>query len=132
METRIVEVTNGPQNWGKFMVARFTREEWAHRSVVADVAVVEYCGWSPRHLWVLDLQTGEGACFAPWGVAGADLNGKHKVWVCPLFEPFLNWLYARTQAGLPFETLPAHVDIPDAPFNMSGYRREGRDLDARG
>jgi len=30
-----IEVTNGPQNWGKFMVARFD-EEWKRKSVVVE------------------------------------------------------------------------------------------------
>lgn len=48
---------------------------------------------------------------------------KHRVWVCPLYEPFLNWLYAQDLADL--DKLPDLVDIPDAEFQMHGYRRPG-------
>lgn len=127
MDTRFVEVTNGPNNWGKFAVCQFTVEEWQSRSAIDPKrSLLAGRGWTPEHMLVLDLQTGEGAIFAPWGLASADLNQKHKIWVCPLFEPFLNWLYLRYRAGGMFETLPVHVDIPDAPFAMHGYRREGK------
>ena len=71
---------------------------------------------------MLDLQTCEGAAFSPGGLVSADLN-KHRVWVCPLYEPFLNWLYKQDTTDL--SALPAHVDLPDAEFQMSGYRRPG-------
>lgn len=129
MITTFVEVTNGERNWGKFMVGRFDGADWLYKS---KVDVHEGCcadggsllagrGWSPRHLFVMDLQTGEGAMFSPGGSAKADLN-KHKIWVCPLFEPFLEWLY---QQNLSLHDLPAHVDLPDAPFAWQGYRRAG-------
>lgn len=132
METRFVEVTNGPNNWGKFAVCRFTAEEWQYRSVIdANRPLLAGRGWTPNHLLIVDIQTGEGAMFAPWGYASYDLNDKHKIWVCPLFEPFLNWLYVRYKAGGTFETLPVHVDLPDAPFDFRGYRREGAVVAAR-
>lgn len=48
-----------------------------------------------------------------------------------MYEPFLTWLYeqARKHAKcLPpelLDMLPAHVDLADAPFAWSGYRRPG-------
>jgi hypothetical protein len=127
MITKIVEATNGPRNWGKFLIGRFD-SEWARRCAVPDIEPVPLlaaCGWSVQHVLVLDLQTGEGALFAPHGVANADLNQKHQIWVCPLFEPFLTWLYAFTRGRASwFEDLPEHVDLPDAPFAMFGHRRE--------
>lgn len=126
MITRFIEATNGPQNWGKFMVGRFTDEEWQRRSVVSNYyqsgwpTLLSAVGWSKPHVLVLDLQTGEGAIVCPGGSAPADLN-KHQIWVCPLFEPFLTWLYKQDLLDL--EKLPAHVDLPDAPFAMQGYRR---------
>src|SRR4030095_16020542 len=127
MDTRFVEVTNGTNNWGKFAVCRFTAEEWRYRSAIdPEHPLISGRGWTPAHVLVLDLQTGEGAVFAPWGLAAGALNEKHKSWVWPLFEPFLNWLYARHQAGGTFETLPVHVDLPNAPFAMRGSRREGK------
>lgn len=76
-------------------------------------------------MWVLDLQTGEGAFFRPGGYAAADLE-KHRVWVCPLFEPFLEWLYRQDLTDL--GQLPRLVELPDAEFAMRGYRRAGPDV----
>src|SRR5262245_60038740 len=99
METKFIEATNGPNNWGKFMLGRFTLDEWRIRSVIAgDVesrGLLGGRGWTSNHVLVLDLQTGEGAMFRPPGSVTADLNDKHQIWVCPLFEPFLEWLYKQ-------------------------------------
>jgi hypothetical protein len=75
-----------------------------------------------EYIFVLDLQTGEGAMFRHGGFARADLN-KHKIWVCPLFEPFLEWLYEQDVDVL--SCLPDTVDLPNAPFELRGYRRAG-------
>src|SRR5437016_7196347 len=126
MESRFIEVTNGPRNWGKFLVMRFTHEEWEAKSQVADpsglgvsVSLLRAIGWNPHQLWVLDLQTCEGAAFSPGGLASADLQ-KHKVWACPMFQPMLEWLYQQDVSDL--SELPSLVDLPDAPFAFSGYR----------
>lgn len=121
MKTRFIEVTNGhAANWGKFLVGVFDERELAHRSVIDHRPLVWGRGWGPGHVFVLDLQTGEGATFKMGGIASADLE-KHRVWVCPLFEPFLAWLYVQPDPL----AIPAHVDLPDAPFAFSGYRRPG-------
>jgi hypothetical protein len=122
MRTKFIEATNGPRNWGKFMLARFTIEEWARRSAIHGGYLIAATGWTPDHLLVVDLETGEGALFRHGGHAKADLE-KHRIWVCPLFEPFLTWLYAQDVSDL--DALPAHVDLPDAEFQFSGYRRSG-------
>lgn len=131
MQTKFIEVTNEldgqPFNWGKFMVARFTDEEWARRSqepVAGTVnrPLLDLIGWSRRHVIVFDLQTCEGVAVRPGGWPKADLD-KHKIWVCPLFEPFLEWLYKQDLSNL--LTLPDHVHLPDAPSDMKGYRRPG-------
>jgi hypothetical protein len=129
MDTRFIEAAHCKEggNWGKFLVGRFTEEEWARRSVVeahcgGDRSLLRGRGWSPNSIVVFDLQTGEGALFRPGGYAPADLN-KHRVWVCPLFEPFLTWLYQQDLSDL--SSLPDYVELPDAPFSMAGYRREG-------
>lgn len=150
MQTHVIEATNGI-NWGKFLLGRMD-EEWKLRSGLFDVArestddvlgegaydevagpsyarpgtapLLRQLGWSPNHLWVLDLQTGEGAYFRPGGKASYDLN-KHRIWVCPLFEPFLEWLYGQDLREL--HALPTTVELADAPFAMHGYRRDGPD-----
>src|SRR5436190_24376660 len=102
MITKIVEATNGPNNWGKFLVGRLD-EEWNHRSAV-DVRedampvappLLYTIGFRHDAVLVLDLQTREGAMFTPVGVAKADL-AKHRIWVCPLFEQLLEWYYQLT------------------------------------
>lgn len=131
MHTKIIEVTNGPQNHGKILVGRFD-EEWqraclvdAEDGGVSPAALLRRCGWSSEHALVFDLQTGEGALFRLGGYAHADLQ-KTRIWVCPLFEPFLTWLYTQRIAQSDwFATLPERVDLPDAPFAMQGYRRPG-------
>jgi hypothetical protein len=117
-------------NHGKFMLGRFDEEEWAQVSRI-DTRMLGFrpppllsgsCGWTPDHLLVMDLQTGEGAIFRPGGMAVADLE-KHRVWVCPMFEPFLEWLYRQDLGDL--DGLPYLVELPDAPAAMAGYRRPG-------
>jgi hypothetical protein len=126
METVFIEATQGPggPNWGKFAVCRFTPGEAARPSAVDEGPLLARCGWwQPRgRLWVLDLQTGEGAFFQPGGHAHADLE-KHAIWVCPLFEPFLEWLYGQDLSDL--AGLPARVELPAAGFAFHGHRRPG-------
>ncbi|WP_018349743.1 hypothetical protein [Longispora albida] len=83
-------------------------------------------GWGPEHTWVLDLQTSEGALFLLGGLAAADLN-KTRIWVCPLFEPMLTWLYAqyRLHPDTWWERLPARIDLDGVPLQLRGYRRPG-------
>lgn len=126
METKIIEATQHLThgfNWGKFCVGRFTGE-WSHRSPVSrsSQSLLRERGWGDGRIWVMDLETCEAAAFAPGGSAHADLE-KHRVWVCPMFEPFLKWLYAQDLTDL--QALPDVVELPDAPPAMSGYRRPG-------
>lgn len=124
MKTKIIEATNGPYNWGKFMLGRFD-EEWSRISSIAPsdrYPLLRAVGLDDKHLLVLDLQTSEGAIFRPGGLAAADLE-KHRIWVCPLFEPFLAWLYEQDLSDL--NQLPDHIDLPDAPFMWRGHRRPG-------
>ena len=132
MRTKIIEAVQSkaePGNWGKFLVGEFD-EEWAHASQVDPdrVPLLRACGWWGRdRLWVLDLQTGEGAYFTPGGSAKADLD-KHAVWVCPLYQPFLEWLYERHRENgghLSLDDLPDVVELPNAEFALQGYRRPG-------
>jgi hypothetical protein len=124
--TKFIEVTNEvngrPFNWGKFMVARFTPDEWSRGAVEGhpEFALLDQIGWSHKHVIVFDLQTCEGAAFYPGGWPKADVE-KHKIWICPLFEPFLTWLYQQDLSDL--NALPSSVVLADAPASLSGYRR---------
>jgi hypothetical protein len=128
VKLKFIEITNGPANWGKFAVATFTPEEWQQRAVIDGHSIIAGRGWTDRHVWVLDLQTGEGAMFRPGGSAKHDLD-KHAIWVCPMYQPMLEWLYSRVgdakDVAAAIAALPDHVDLPDAPFALSGYRRPG-------
>lgn len=122
-----IEATDGTEfNWGKFLVARFTPEEYAHPAAI-DVGkrLLPSIGHGPNDILVVDLQTCEGAIFTPGGLASSDLN-KHKVWVCPMFEPFLEWLYRQDLTDL--GKLPAMVNLGDVPTSMQGFRRGGTGL----
>lgn len=149
MKTKVIEATNG-FNWGKFMLGRFDPAEWRLRSGLYEAArqatdtvmgdgtyddinaghpdpgvrtpLLQQLGWGPDHLWVLDLQTGEGGCYLPGGSAKADLE-KHRIWVCPMYEPFLHWLYQQDLSDI--DALPICVELPDAPSAVYGYRRPG-------
>ncbi len=129
MITKIIEACqnkNAAANWGKFMVMLPDETEWSRRSEIdtkSPLPLLHQIGWDRRHIWVLDLQTGEGACFPHGGRAKNDLD-KHRIWVCPLFEPFLAWLYRQPLSEL--ASLPALVELPDAEFALYGYRREGK------
>ena len=124
MKTMFIEATNGPQNWGKFMLARLEPHEMDRPSQVSGGSpLLRQIGFNPRALFVFDLQTGEGAVFHPGGSAAADLD-KHRIWVCPLFEPFLAWLYTQDLSDIGL--LPRLIDL-DAPFAFRGYRRGGGD-----
>ena len=125
MRTHFIEASNGPQNYGKFMLQQFTVEENTMRSQLPGwehQTLRNACGWSSTSIWVLDLQTGEGARFEGHGVARYDLS-QHKIWVCPLFEPFLTWLYDQDLQDI--TKLPRHIDLPEAPAAFRGYRRPG-------
>lgn len=132
MRTQFIEATNG-FNWGKFMVAEFDHDEWSRRERVLDPdepdvgarSLLVGRGWGRDHRLIVDLQTGEGAIFYPdrHGLAAADLD-KHRLWVCPMFEPFLEWLYDNVDR---IDDLPPIVEFTEeeAPSAMYGYRREG-------
>lgn len=123
MTTKFVEATDATDfNWGKFAVCRFEPEEWMRKSALDSRYLLAARGWSWGSLLVMDLQTGEGAIFRPGGLASADLD-KHKVWVCPMFEPFLTWLYQQDLTDL--NALPSMVNLGDVPTAMAGYRRTG-------
>jgi len=127
--SKFIEANNGPLNWGKFALLRWNERELRARSAVDGRFLVLGRGWTPAHVWVLDLQTGEGVCVRPGGNARVDLT-KHQIWCCPLFEPFLEWLYHQDLSDLC--SLPERVDLPRAPFEYFGWRRDrGATLEAK-
>jgi hypothetical protein len=134
MKTKIIEGYSEPGNYGKFMLGIFD-SEWDVRSnlgsTVPDPEVsarqaarplLQTLGWTDSHFIVFDIQTGEGGLFRHGGLASADLN-KHKIWVCPLFEPFLQWVYSQDLKKI--DDWPLLVKL-QAAFSMQGYRREGK------
>jgi hypothetical protein len=128
MISTIVELTDR-FNWGKFLVARFDEHEWARRSLVDGQPLLSgQCGWTLQHMLVLDLQTGEGAMFLPSGLASAGLE-KHRVWVCPMFEVFLGWLYDHPEHWADILTLPTLIELDPEKTRghnaMYGHRRPG-------
>lgn len=125
MITKIIEATNldaGGYNWGKFLVGRFDHEWDCPSQIDQGRRLLPTVGWSPDTIMVLDLQTGEAGLFRPGGLAAADLH-KHKIWVCPMFEPFLTWLYQQDLTDL--QSLPAMVQITSAESAFRGFRRPG-------
>lgn len=121
MQTKFMEVTNNKKNWGKFLLFRFDNE-YQYKSAFTGRSLLHEVGWSQENIFVLDLQTGEGARFMPGGLASADLD-KHQIWCCPMYGPFLEWLYRQDLSDL--NILPDSLDLPDAEFAMRGYRRGG-------
>ncbi len=124
METKFIEATNNEQNWGKFLLLRFDQEEAKHPSVFTGRSLLVEVGWSPHNIFVIDLQTGEGARFIPGGYVKYDLD-KHCIWTCPLFLYFLEWLYVQDVSDL--SKLPGQVSLPEAKFSMCGQRYPGID-----
>jgi hypothetical protein len=131
----IVEATNG-LNYGKFLLARLDADELRMPTAMPEGNGTPW--WrhgglrrlNPHTTLVVDLQTGEGACFTLEGSgfhAHVDLE-RFRVHVCPLYEPFLGWLYDRGEFARgrgDLTTLPRYLELPDAPAAFAGHRRPG-------
>lgn len=132
MDFHAIEATQaviGGPNWGKFGLGRWTDAEWALRSAMPGATwqrLIGGRGWSRQTIWVMDLQTGEAAMFWPGGNPHSDLQ-KKQIWVCPMYEPFLEWLYGhvREHEDEWWDALPALVELPHAQQDLFGYRRPG-------
>lgn len=126
METAIIEAAqsleHGP-NWGKFLLMR-PDTEWGRISHVDTSRSVPVLGLhrDRREIWVMDLATGEGACFTPGPHMASQLEA-HGIRVCLLYEPLLAWLATRDLTDL--SALPPSVEPPDAAAGLWGYRRSG-------
>lgn len=146
MKTKIIEATNPGSNgsagfnWGKFLVLQLDEVEWSVKSVIPcgdpEIQAVQdkypllrHIGMSRATVFVIDLQTREGAGFVPGGCAAIDLNQKC-VWVCPMYEPFLQWLYGQDLKDV--TKLPSLAVLTDAPGDFRGYRRTGEECFADG
>lgn len=124
MKIHFIEAHDATEfNWGKFLLGKMDDAEWSYQSQVSQTPLLAGRGWSKDHLWILDLQTGEGFYCRPGGLAVADLE-KHKVWVCPMFEPFLVWLYQQDLSDI--SKLPSVVNLGNVPTALQGYRRKGK------
>lgn len=140
METRFVEATDTHRGlYGKFMLARWTHEEWDRRAQMDGTLgqrLLASRGHDPREFWVVDLETNEGAFFSmnKHGLAASDLM-KRRIWVCPLFEGFLQHLYSLDDpwAVEPLVTIshvtdsyrrPGPNDEPQRTASVQAPRRE--------
>lgn len=121
MKVKFIEAVEKTRtNWGKFMVAQFDTE-WEYKSALDGQNFLSTRGWMPENILVFDMQTGEGAIFNPNGVATIDLNNKHQIWVCLLYEAFLTWLYKQDLSDI--SKLPALIDLGETTTGLYGYRR---------
>lgn len=127
MQTHFIEATDEHQfNHGKFMLGRFTPEQWTLKSALPDYPnpLLRGRGWGARHLFIMDLETGEGAMFHMVGTdrdMSHQLQERHQIWVCPMFEPFLWWLVTQDLEDL--SKLPRFVQLTDAS-RFCALRRE--------
>lgn len=123
MRTKLVEATQSPAfNWGKFMLLQFDYDDAQYQSQISKhqrlLAAVGYQGDLKVWLWVLDLQTGEGAVFPVLnnGLLEYDIK-EHQIRVCPMYKPFLEWLYANFNGNL--EDIPSIVEVQGLPGLVS-------------
>jgi hypothetical protein len=130
MQTLIIEAHNG-MNYGKFLLATYGPEEWSREARVEPTGrkLLPSIGFGGEWVWVLDLQTREGAAFLLSGqVTLLHQLEKHQVWVCPMYEFFLGWLldrYREDSAGVMALNLPDVVELDTKYFALAGYRRKG-------
>ena len=132
MEQVFVEVSD-EANWAKILLMKFGSEDLLVRSKVSGDFLLKSVdnnrrvktGTNAEKVFVLDLQTEEGAFFFPRkeGNAKDDLES-HEIWVCPLYLPFLIWLYANMPKEL--KEIPKLVEFPKSTHvHYQGWRRPG-------
>lgn len=130
MISHFIEASNDA-NYGKFLLLRFDEREAKTRTRLPGYRnsenIFTFAGHrklNPDMTFVVDLQTGEGASFDLRGSAKADLE-KHKIWVCPMYEFFLSWLYQQNAHSeiKDITRLPRYVQLNTDYFAFAGYRR---------
>lgn len=127
MRSKFIEAVHSATwgNHGKFEVTVWDAADFRYRSAVDGSRLLGE-RWFAEHVKVFDVETGEGAVFLHGGKARADLR-KRRIWVCPLFEHFLQWLHDQPKEKVLRLDLPDLVYLPDAPFEQFGYRRPGHE-----
>lgn len=125
MKTKIIEVD---AQWalGKFMVGVWDVDDVLYRSPMYPddaQALLSERGWTHQHFWLLDLTTGQGACFFhnPDGLVEHDLTVKaldqSAAWkgmrTTQLFGHLLVWLYRQPLPKILALDLPAVVKFED-------------------
>lgn len=130
MKTKIIEATQGSEfNWGKFLVGEFD-VEWRRRSELPGndlpIPLLAQRGWAAHHILALDLETGEGIILSKHEqMPSYQLEHKHEIWRCPMFDPFLEWLVRQEFKTV--EDLPSYVMLDTAIEAMAGGRGRRRE-----
>lgn len=140
MISKIIEATNTNKfNFGKFNVSVYDAEERSRASIINEgFNLLRSIGKHPDDVMVADLQTSEALTFPAYfrNYRGGDPErlagevhyymGKHKIWVCPLYEPFVCWLFEQDLEDI--RKLPPMVDtLPEEVSSLFGYRRQGNE-----
>ena len=115
MITHFIEASDGVAH-GKFMLGRLGGHELGLRSALPgfeEQRLLRVGGLrrlNDRSTLVVDLQTGNGAAFfISRGLWSADLQRTGPIHVCPMFRPFLKWLYEQK---VPHPPITAICDLP--------------------
>jgi hypothetical protein len=77
--------------------------------------LLRMCGWSPIccGCWISRPAKGRASKLGGRGSVDLSESGKQQIWVCPMFEPFLEWFYRRDLNDS--DKLPALVNLGDGP-----------------
>lgn len=126
MDAQFAEVTDGIA-YGKFMVARLDTAELNAPSAMPEAPpgtrLLTYSGrrrMNDHTTLVIDLQRGTAAA---WPLNGPVSNARHYLTehlrglerlVCPMYIPFVGWLYEQDQWGMgegSINTIPRYIDM---------------------
>jgi hypothetical protein len=112
-------------NWGQFMVLVPDGVEWTWHSHITNsmTPALEEFGWTPGHVIVMDLRTGEAAMYLPGDGEAAKAMTEHRIFTSPQFKYFLEWLYEQDVAHLYQQ--PNVIELPDVTHHLSGWRDIG-------